>query len=632
MDIIKRYKRIIAVMGIVFLVVIIEVVANYPAIKAGYDNLDISKNINVLKKDAKEKYQIVFKSEEILYVREIRLQGEFSKEHIYTISTKEINEFGKIEKEKYSDTVNSFFSDFHTNLGKKVKSIKITMEKSEGEELTGVFLSNRFEINKYRMIFAFISLLLLYCAFFERVFIKKAEWYFVGVSLMFGLLIISLAQTTCVSWDEQIHFQRVYELSGGKNTRWSEAAKLIVDRTNLKCNTKAEFAQLRSYMDEKGEEYILEKRREVPSFSYQEVAYLPMALFFSLGKGLGLSFSSLFSFGKLGNLFTYIFVMFWAIRLAKSRKMFVAFIAMMPTTLLQASSYTYDGVVFSFLTLGCVLWCREKFFESEKYHTLSVIGAIIFFAAGSLAKAIYIPLVLLLLLLPQPGTRSRKEKILFRAGIVIVFTLVMMTFVLPTVSNTMARNLSYGGDARGGDTSVVRQIMSMVKNPWASIKLMIGNVLALDNFRNLGSMESANFFFGNLMFLNFSSWGTLGDKWCLLLLPILTILILCQETGSSQILKCRLREKIWMWGILLVTVFLIWGAMYLSFTPVGATVIAGVQARYYLPLLYFGVLLLTNTKIQIQISQLCLSRLTYSSICILQIVAIWQLAFKARIM
>ena len=46
----------------------------------------------------------------------------------------------------------------------------------------------------------------------------------------------------------------------------------------------------------------------------------------------------------------------------------------------------------------------------------------------------------------------------------------------------------------------------------------------------------------------------------------------------------------------------------------------------------FGVLLLTNTKIQIQISQLCLSRLTYSSICILQIVAIWQLAFKARIM
>ena len=83
MDIIKRYKRIIAVMGIVFLVVIIEVVANYPAIKAGYDNLDISKNINVLKKDGKEKYQIVFKSEENLYVREIRLQGEFSKEHLY---------------------------------------------------------------------------------------------------------------------------------------------------------------------------------------------------------------------------------------------------------------------------------------------------------------------------------------------------------------------------------------------------------------------------------------------------------------------------------------------------------------------------------------------------------------------
>ena len=34
-----------------------------------------------------------------------------------------------------------------------------------------------------------------------------------------------------------------------------------------------------------------------------------------------------------------------------------------------------------------------------------------------------------------------------------------------------------------------------------------------------------------------------------------------------------------MWGIFLITVMLIWSAMYLSFTPVGEASIAGVRGK-----------------------------------------------------
>lgn len=56
---------------------------------------------------------------------------------------------------------------------------------------------------------------------------------------------------------------------------------------------------------------------------------------------------------------------------------------------------------------------------------------------------------------------------------------------------------------------------------------------------------------------------------------------------------------------------LIWSAMYLSFTPVGEASIAGVQARYYLPLIYLGALLLSNSKIKVEISKYGLAKLSF---------------------
>ena len=89
------------------------------------------------------------------------------------------------------------------------------------------------------------------------------------------------------------------------------------------------------------------------------------------------------------------------------------------------------------------------------------------------------------------------------------------------ISNTIAGNVSFGGDSRGGDTSVVRQMLSMIQHPWATIKLLVTDILRFDNFRNLGDPSSSNYFVGNLMFLNFGALGVLSHKWVMLLLPVL---------------------------------------------------------------------------------------------------------------
>ena len=609
----------------------VELIANIHALRGGYDALDISKNIEVIEEDGTEKYQVQFKSEKGIYVRQISLTGNFPVNVSYRVRTKEVNGFGKKETGTYSDSVSSYFSEYSTDIGKKVTSIKITMNKKEGTELSGVSLSNRFEVNKYRVLFVLLALSLLYLVLFEEAFLKKVEWYFAVYALAFGMLLIMLAQPMCNSWDEQIHFKNTYTIASGSTVKWTQAAQDIADRTNFRCNTKAEFAQLRAYMNQNNAEIVKEESKGSLLVSYKYFAYLPMALFLGIGKLLRLPFSVLFAFGKLGNLFLYVFIMFWAIRLAKSKKLFLAFIAMMPTPLFQACSYTYDGVVFSFVTLGCVLWCRETFFGEERMDLRSVIAAGCLFVFGCLSKAVYIPVVLLLLLLPQLRKQPKKVKRMLGAGVLLVFALVMLTFVLPVVTNILAGNLSYGGDSRGGDTSAVRQLISMVKHPWESVKLFIGSICSLDNFRNLGNAEADSYFFGNLMLLNYSNMGTLADKWSVLLLPMLTVLLFHEEPENDRIARCKAGEKALMWGVFAVIVLLIWSALYLSFTPVGASEIAGVQARYYLPLLYLGALLVTNTKLKVQMRPWTLAKLACLSAWLFQAAALGGLALGGRL-
>ena len=226
---------------------------------------------------------------------------------------------------------------------------------------------------------------------------------------------------------------------------------------------------------------------------------------------------------------------------------------------------------------------------------------------------------------------SAKNKVLLWSGILLVVMLVMMTFVLPTITSTVSRDLSFGGDSRGGDTSTVRQIISMVKHPIASVKLMLGSIVKFDNFRNLGYSAADNYFFGNLMFLNFASRGILGDKWSAVLVPLFVILLLYKEPEEMQQNTLKMWDKLVIAVSVLGTIFMIWLALYLSFTPVGDYQIAGVQARYYLPLIYLGAALWSNNKIKFVCNRIRLTKVTYAVAELLISVLCYQCMLSTRL-
>ena len=64
-----------------------------------------------------------------------------------------------------------------------------------------------------------------------------------------------------------------------------------------------------------------------------------------------------------------------------------------------------------------------------------------------------------------------------------------------------------------------------------------------------------------------------------------------------------------------MVIAMIWTALYLSFTEVGKTVIAGVQARYYLPFIFVLYLCFHNDKINVKFNK-CKYQMTIMALSI----------------
>ena len=620
---IKKHKRIVAVVVILILTAVIELICNFPAIRGGYDDLDLTKYMTVEEEGNREKYVISYTPSEKKYVKEIKLTGAFDRIEEYLIQVEAYNSFGKEIEKKYVDRVNPEYTEFYTTIDENVKSLEIKINKSEKTQLNAVSCTNKIVFNKYRELFFIVLFSLAYLFLFEKRIYKRLEYIFAIYTMLFGILIITYSQTQFASWDEKIHFESAYSLAYGKEIQWTEGSLAFQQASIIGCNTKEEFAELREYINTSGKIFSYTEKKDEVLPSYKVLAYIPQALFIRLGIILKLPLVWIYALGKIGNLLLYVITMFFAIRLARTKKLFLMFLAMMPTSIFLAASYTYDTVVFSFVTLGCVLWANAFFYQREKTDVKNIILMVFLFSVGCFSKAVYIPLILIILLLPTIKKASRKKKLILGTGILLILGLVMMTFVLPTLTSTVAKNVTFGGDSRGGDTGVVRQLISMIKHPWASVKLMLGSVIKLDNFRNLGYPEADNYFFGNLMFFNLASHGILSDKWCALWIPLLVILILCEDSEKHRYIM-KVWDKIVLTVAGLGTIFLIWLALYLDFTPVGEDYISGVQARYYLPLLYFGICLIGNNRISIKCNKINLIKATCIITAIMGFVLMYQ--------
>lgn len=485
----------------------------------------------------------------------------------------------------------------YTYIDKTVESLLITTDVAA--EVTSIKIDNTVHLNLMRMLCMFVALMAAYLLVLLRKIIgKKLEIGFLIIALSAGFVwVCALPTNTMMTWDDAVHFKMADGLSYGTNeVHWSELEAtltkygLALSQQSHVMDTVEDQAAFNQMVDAKAKienEDILYR-----SWNIADIAYTTQSFGLWLGRVLGLPFHIQFWLGRLGNLLLYVGVCYAAILVSVRYKAAIATIALLPTAMSMACNYSYDPVVLSFSLLGCALFITEMSMPRTLMNWKHAALMLASFCIASFPKAVYIPMILLLLFLPKTKFADRKSHIAFKAGVVLICVIMMSSFVVPTL---FAKG---GGDTRGGNVNTSEQLSLILSNPIGFAKILVKDVVS----------SSYSFIINfSQTFVPYLDYMT-NDGAVTNFIPLLSLIslglvfyVLFTDKHEKQGIE-PLRESTKWWMLVAIggIVVLIWTALYLSFTPVGYPHINGVQGRYYIPLFLLAMTVLSPRHIKNQ--------------------------------
>ena len=514
-------------------------------------------------------------------------------------------------------------------LGERVESVTVravepgdfddsagpAQEEGKGEwpayDLSGVSFSdfqviNRLHFNPYLCLFVLaVSLCFSGILIFGRTLIRKPEYGVLLILLTIGVTMAVCLPKNKVGNDEETHLQAVMDMAGipGElhisDTILNSLMVTEYNDPDYQPGTREEMELFDSWLSGTGDYKAGENTPDFYTMPGRMPAYAFMALFVKLAKGLSLSWSGVFLAGRLGNLLLYTGLMFLAVRRTPVGKYLLLLIALFPENVFLACTYSYDPFITGCLSLGTAAFLRELFRRKGTADWKNVCLMLLAFFLGCLPKAVYAPLLLMALLLPAAGFRRKGGSLLYRLAVAGLFCMLLATFILPTVLAPAET-----GDLRGGATSEVSQVGYILSNPLDYALVLISQMIRWIPQCFFG--PDCTTFMGHLV----SGYTEFKGYWPVYLLLLAAVVLLGgdrpedgEEASSAR--AFRLPERAWILLTAGASAVLIWTSMYVAFTEPGAREIAGVQGRYFIPLMYPLYLLPAHRGKLVRVPDIC---------------------------
>ncbi|WP_289301889.1 DUF2142 domain-containing protein [Sporofaciens musculi] len=492
------------------------------------------------------------------------------------------------------ETVKKIEDNYFKGMSRSVVNIKGNVTKivfkfptmNSEMELYDFVIDNRFKWNPYLFVIinTFIFVILFVILFRKEGAEHPGAITFICINVI-AICMLILQTPYCSGWDEEIHFSRCYNMAITFDSE--EGAPSVIDylvdnyawldlHHEMSIEERIDMIRNMNYLGEiRGAEldtYIIQ---------INSIGYVFQVIAITIGRFLGLPFYCVWTMGRLANVFLYSIGMSLAISIIPIGKRLLMLISLAPTMIFLSTTYTYDVSVIVFLILGSCIWIKEIVSEDTVFSYRSRALYILCMIVGCMPKAVYIPMILGAFFLPSKKFYSSKDKYIFKGIIVLCLCLLMSTFILPTLTNP-----TVGGDVRGGDTSVSRQLEYVLHKPLAY------GVVLLNNIRKKWISYTTG---GALGYIIYFGKCISDEIYTILLVGVAITDTYSEKQGKT---KYTFKSKIISAIMISVTIVLIWTALYLSFTEVGQTKIAGVQGRYYLPFIFLIYLWFRNEKIE----------------------------------
>lgn len=319
----------------------------------------------------------------------------------------------------------------------------------------------------------------------------------------------------------------------------------------------------------------------------------------AIGRIIGLNGVQLYTLARLFNLFAYAIIVSIAIEIMPIKKDLLFVYAINPMILHQATQLSYDNIIncTSILFFAYVLMLALGY-KMVKWIDIIII-TILLVIFGPI-KIVYIMHMLLLMLIPSKnfkGVIDKSIKIVFVVACIIVFMYITdKALYLSYISNDLIVNGQDSVATLYQDLSPIVEVQNynsfytisdFVSNPVSNLLMWIKSF----NINIWMYIENA---YGSLM----SGLSVSVFEYVIYAYIVALLIVTYENDGANKVL--RIPSKCIIISVATMEIILIAAAGF-TMTEYGATILQGIQGRYFLPcllLINFGILS-NNIKIDV---------------------------------
>lgn len=444
-----------------------------------------------------------------------------------------------------------------------------------------------------------IIVILLFNVFLVTQTALSEEYLFLGIAIPVGIAFLLFLSVNVVH-DGGTHLAKVYHYSNvllGRSADDSYGYVMLqkdeadaFDEIYQDYHRELKTAQmywdtLEEFGTNASDNYLVQSHeyRETSASSVWE--YFPGVIGMTIGRLMGGSARFNILLAKILFFVFYVGMVFTAIRITPYFKSVIAFVALLPMSLYQATGITYDVVVLavSLVILALFFKARIDMLQKKDILLLFVLSAIL----GCCKGGFYLVLLIAFIIVPEENVRGRKGKWCICFGSILVggicMLLTSLNTYLPVFLDIFRRTEVSSPFIEIGSSSVARAVEMVPRTDIASygISYAFYNIAGFFKLMIATLLEKMEFYVGGLVGYRMA-WTDETVGWLIqFVFLILLVMASSKIKGKTVRVSITLTDRLvclFLFGIEVIGFHL----LMLIETPVGAMVINGVQGRYFL--------------------------------------------------
>lgn len=416
------------------------------------------------------------------------------------------------------------------------------------------------------------------------------------VGIIVGLIFSLIIPLRTVP-DETFHVAMAYEVSNrlmGTSSR--DGSVMMREDDALK------YTQATPYTGEQYREYWKSlssslKNDKIINSGVKTIApfypYYLSGLGITIGRVLGAGTGITLSLGRLFNLFFFVAMGAFTLRTIPYGRRLMFVLLMMPMSVQQGMSYSYDAFVIA-LSFFCTAVFLRLNYDERITEKKKKVGIIILATCTLLLFPVKSHAYMLLLFMPiytclhfyMPEAKKNTAWKLIRILSLCIVTFIIVCWLIVWRTPGLFKAEPNHIDWANADGYSVTYIMH---HPARTVVVLIATLIQLGEYHFVDTLIGCS-----LSDLHLIIPGTF--KVVFLILIFLTAL----RTDCEEDSLCLRRSNriLFLWTAFLTIIFIAVGMM-ISWTPLSSPIILGIQGRYYIPVIFMLLILLNNKSIVI---------------------------------